>query len=51
MTLKITFNPLAYSPEEVNEMLAKGYEAAPLGCWQLTDERRAEIERERGQKS
>jgi hypothetical protein len=45
--MKITFNPLAFSPEEVNEMLAKGYEPAPLGCWQLTDKRRKEIEAER----
>jgi hypothetical protein len=40
--LKVVFNPLAFSPEEVNRMLAEGHEPAPVDQWWLTDKRRAE---------
>lgn len=40
--LKVTFNPLAFTPEEVNEMLKAGYEPGPILSWYLTPSRRAQ---------
>lgn len=42
--LRVLFNPLAFTTEEVNEMMAEGYEPLPHHMWRLTDERRREQE-------
>ena len=39
-SLQVRFNPLAFTMEEVNEMIRKGYEPLPPHMWWLTDKRR-----------
>lgn len=47
MTMRITFNPLAFSVEENNEFIRLGWEPLPPSMWRLTEERKAQIEAER----
>lgn len=39
-SLRVRFNPLAFTIEEVNRLLAEGAEPLPPHMWRLTESRR-----------